>query len=106
MRASMSIVLLLAAAMTVPAWAGGDSGHTPPNGAPAPATVTGVQAASPNYMDSCGKTIQMARNNLSKASVANKPKVEQWIAKATASQASGDGERCVNQAHQALTYEH
>jgi hypothetical protein len=107
MRASTLIVLALAAAPVVPAWAGGDSGYRPPNGsAPPPANVTPVQAAQPNYMDSCSKTLQMAQANLSKTSAANKPRAEEWIAKATTAQAAGDGWNCVNHAHEALTFEH
>jgi len=102
----MSIFALVAAS-AAPAWAGGDSGYKPADGsAPPPANVTPFQPAAPDYMDSCQKTLQMVQADLSKTSDANKAQVQQWIAKAQASQAAGDGQACVNRAHQALRFEH
>jgi hypothetical protein len=102
-----TILILALTALATSAWAGGDSGYTPPNGSKPPmASVTPVQPAKPDYTDSCRKTLQMADDGLTKTSDANKAKAEQWIAKANASQSSGDFETCMNQAHQALTYEH
>ena len=103
MRATISILALMVFA--APVWAGGDT-FTPPNGKPPVTDARPVQAAPPDYTDSCRKTLQMADDGLTKTGEANKAQAQQWIAKANASQSSGDFETCVSQAHQALTYEH
>ena len=103
----IGLSLLATAALSASAWAGGDSGYTPPGGAPLTgATTTTTGATQPDYMDSCRKTIRMAEDGLGRASPTNAPRAEAWIAKANASMTAGDGWTCLNQAHEAMTFEH